>query len=88
MIIANPDTLEERISAASACARNLKLAMPAVVDSIDNAAESAYSGWPDRLYLIDMDGRIAFKSDPGPYGFKPDELRRNLARVLGEPNPK
>jgi len=33
--------------------------------------------------LIDSSGRIAYKSKPGPFGFKPDELRAAIVRVLG-----
>jgi type I thyroxine 5'-deiodinase len=52
----------------------LGIKIPAVVDWFDDSTDKAYSGWPDRLYLIDRDGRIAFKSKPGPFGFKPDDL--------------
>ena len=45
--------------------------MPALVDGFDNATDTAYSGWPDRLYVVDRDGRIAYKSAPGPFGFHP-----------------
>jgi len=30
--------------------------------------EAAYTGWPDRLHVIDVDGRVAYKSRPGPFG--------------------
>jgi hypothetical protein len=42
-------------------------------------------GWPDRLYVIARDGRIAYKSDPGPFGFKPADMERALLDVLGGP---
>lgn len=44
----------------------------------DNRVERAYSGWPDRLYVIDRDGRIAYKSAAGPFGFKPAEVEASL----------
>jgi hypothetical protein len=37
--------------------------------------EKAYTGWPDRLYVIDREGRIAHKGKAGPFGFKPQEVR-------------
>lgn len=49
---------------------------------MQNSAERAYTGWPDRLYLIDREGRIAFKSPPGPYGFQPSELEKALGEVV------
>lgn len=69
-----PRTNEERKTVASMCAVNLQLALPMAVDGLDNAVASAYGGWPDRLYLIRSDGRIAFQSGEGPFGFKPEEL--------------
>ena len=56
--------------------------MPMVVDGVDNAVASAYGGWPDRLYLVGRDGRIAFQGGEGPFGFKPDELERAIEREL------
>jgi type I thyroxine 5'-deiodinase len=36
------------------------------------------------LYLIDRDGKVAFKSPPGPFGFKPDDLKAALVKVVGK----
>ncbi len=57
--------------------------MPAVLDNIDNSTEAAYTGWPDRLYLIDREGRIAFKSQTGPWGFVPADLEAKLKQITG-----
>ena len=43
---------------------------------------SAYGGWPDRLYLIGSDGRIAYQGGEGPFGFKPEELDGAIERYL------
>ena len=60
---------------ADSCVRNLGIRFTTVVDNLDNKVELAYAaGWPDRLYLIGKDGRIAWKGEPGPKGFKPPEL--------------
>jgi myo-inositol-hexaphosphate 3-phosphohydrolase len=80
--VRDPATDEERRDVASTCAVNLKLDMPMVFDHVDNAVASAYGGWPDRMYLIRSDGRIAFQGGEGPFGFKPDELERALEREL------
>jgi len=34
------------------------------------------------LYLIDREGRVAYKSRPGPFGFKPDELKAALEKIV------
>ena len=66
---------------AGACVRKLGITFPAVLDGFDNTTEKAYTGWPDRLYLIGQNRRVLYKSKPGPFGFKPDELRAALERV-------
>ena len=79
--VTSPRSVEERGDIASSCVRKLGIEFPAVVDNFDNSTETAYTGWPDRLYLIDRDGRIAYKSKPGPFGFHPSELEAALKRV-------
>jgi iodothyronine deiodinase-like protein len=82
LAVHEPTSDEERRRVASTCATNLRLQMPMVVDGVDNAVASAYGGWPDRLYLVGRDGRIAFQGGEGPFGFKPDELERAIEREL------
>ena len=81
ILFANPKTDEERALVAGACVRKLGIKFPAVIDGIDNRTEVAYTGWPDRLYLIDRDGKITFKSRPGPFGFKPDQLEAAIKKL-------
>ena len=67
---------------AETCVVKLAVKLPALVDEIDNRTERAYTGWPDRLYVVGTDGRIKFKSAPGPYGFKTSELEQHLKALL------
>ena len=69
VLFRSPRTNNERTETASACVRNLGIRIPALLDGIDNRTERAYTAWPDRLYLIGQDGRIIFKTRPGPFGF-------------------
>ena len=82
VLVASTKTTDERVSAAGLCVRNLGIELPALVDGQDNAVEQAYTGWPDRLYVVDRNGRIAYKSAPGPFGFKPAEVQKTLERLL------
>ena len=81
VVFASPKSFDEREYVAGACVRKLGIKFPALIDGFDNITEKAYTGWPDRLYLIDSQGCIAYKSKPGPFGFKPDELKAALARL-------
>lgn len=82
VVFASPKSYEERSEIAGACVRNLHLEMPALLDGIENTTERAYTGWPDRLYVIDRDGRVAYKSKPGPFGFHPPDMEAALKAVV------
>jgi len=81
VVLASPKDEEERALVAGACVRKLGIQIPAVIDEFGNSTERAYTGWPDRLYLIDRQGRVSYKGGPGPFGFHPSELRSALESV-------
>jgi type I thyroxine 5'-deiodinase len=83
VVFASPKNEEDRALIAGACVRKLGIKFPAVLDEFGNTTERAYTGWPDRIYLIDKHGRVVFKSKPGPFGFKPDQLRMALQSLPG-----
>jgi len=83
VVFASPKSEEERAFVAGACVRKLGIKFPAVLDEFGNSTEQAYTGWPDRIYLIDGQGKIAYKSKPGPFGFKPDDLEKALKKITG-----
>ena len=66
--LADPTTLDERAAAAEACVLRLHTRIPVVLDELDDRIALAYGGWPDRLYLIGRDGRVAFQGGEGPGG--------------------
>lgn len=74
VVHASPGNAAERTALANLCVTRLSIELPAVVDHFDDSTERAYAGWPERLYLVDREGRIAYKGRPGPFGFKPAEL--------------
>ena len=84
VIIDQPKTAEAKNLAASKCCHALHLAMPLLVDTIDDQVNRAYSGFPDRLYLIDRQGKVAYKGGRGPFGYKPRQLEQNLLLMLLE----
>ena len=48
------------------------------MDKEDNKVNTAYAGWPDRMYVVGVDGKIAYQGGPGPGGFRPAEVERWL----------
>ncbi len=82
VVFASPRSEDERLFVAGACVRKLGIEIPAVLDEFGNSTENAYTAWPDRLYVIDAAGRVAYKSRPGPFGFKADELKAAIQRAI------
>ncbi len=82
VLIRQHKTLEERFAAANEGVRRLRLTMPVLVDGMDDAASEAFAAWPERVYVIDADGRTAFAGGPGPWEFDPDAAGAALAEIL------
>lgn len=82
VVYEQPKSAEERQSVAEACVLHLDLSIPTLVDEMSNAVDRAYAALPDRLYLVGADGRILYRSGPGPWGFKPDELEAAITVAL------
>lgn len=79
---AQPTSFAGRLAVAEECSSRLKITMPLVVDELDDRVGHAYSGMPDRLYVVDTDGRVAYKGGRGPFGFKPGEMEQSLLMLL------
>jgi Iodothyronine deiodinase len=75
-------TLDDRFAQARAASEHLGLTMPVLVDDMSNSASEAFAAWPERIYVIGPDGRIAYKGGPGPWEFDPAEARRALDDLL------
>lgn len=80
--IYDPRSLVERMVVAKKCVAKLNLEVPCLVDGIDNAVGDAYAALPDRIFVVDMEGKIAVRADRGPRGFKAgtDETAKWLAK--------
>ena len=65
VVFASPQNEDERASVAGTCVRKLGIKIPAVLDEFGNSTEAAYTGWPDRMYLIDGRGTSGTRASPG-----------------------
>ena len=84
ILVKQPATIEERNAVAKRCSAALRLETPLVVDEIDNRVAQAYLATPDRLYIVDREGRVAYRGGPGPFGFNPAEMEQSLLLMLVE----
>ena len=83
VLLESAKTYQEKDGHATACARTLGIEFTTLVDGMDNAVEKAYTAWPDRYYVVGIDGRIAAKGAPGPAGFKAPEIEAAIRKLLG-----
>lgn len=81
--VEDPTSDQGRAEVATTCAVRLRMQIPVLLDGLDNRVAGAYGGWPDRLYLIGRNGRIAFQGEMGPFGFKPELLEAAIEKELG-----
>ena len=72
----------ERLAASQKFCEMLKPSYPLLVDEFDDHVTQAYSATPNRLYIIDRDGKVAYKSGRGPRGYRMGELEQSLVLHL------
>jgi hypothetical protein len=86
--VKQPTSLVERTKVAGQFCTKLKPTMPVLVDDVDDRVGNLYSGMPGRLYVIDANGKVAYKSGRGPFGFKAGEMEQALVMALLESENK
>ena len=69
-----PKTMAERVAIANNFVKKFGYKIPLVIDPIENPANEAYAGWPERFYIVETDGSIVYKGKPGPFGYHPEEI--------------
>ena len=74
IIFDQPATSDERAEVAAACMLRYNFSFPMLLDNMENEAEEKYNSWPDRLYLIGPNGKIAYQGGMGPLYFDVDEF--------------
>ncbi len=60
----------------------MALEIPALVDEMDDAVAAAYAAMPERLYLIERGGRIAYQGGMGPMFFRPEDWEDAIKGLL------
>ena len=81
--VTDSTTIEERRDVAETCQAAMQYGIVIYVDEMDDAVMLAYAAWPERLYLIDKDGQIAYAGSKGPWGFEPVELKQAIEQNAG-----
>ena len=83
VVFREPKNLFERKSIAETTCKKLNLSLPTVIDDMANTVDNQYAGWPERMFVIDTAGKIAYAGKQGPFGFKPAEVTAWLEKHVG-----
>jgi Iodothyronine deiodinase len=75
-------TMEERRKAAGQCEETLQYGIRTYVDEMDDAISKAYAAHPTRLYLVGVDGKVAYAAGLGPLDFHPYKLGTAIEKYL------
>jgi hypothetical protein len=69
IVFDQPTSDDERAEVAAVCMLKMDFKMPMLLDNMSNEVDLKYAALPERLYVLDKDGRITFKCGIGPYWF-------------------
>lgn len=75
-----PQSLGQRLAIANDFTTRFQFPLPMGVDEMNDAANRAYAGWPERIYIIDEQGNIAYRGGLGPFNYHPEEARSWLEK--------
>jgi hypothetical protein len=78
-----PKSIEDRQDLAQACMLRLNLEMPMLLDNMSNEVDRLYAALPDRLYLLDENGIVVFRTLVGSPGFDVDAWHRAIRHHVG-----
>ena len=87
ILYTQPTTEDERANIAAACMLRFNFSFPVVLDNMTNEVDSKFKAWPERLYVLDKNGRVTWKCGIGPHFFDPsgfEEAIETLSRYKNE----
>lgn len=80
-----PTTFPQRVAIANDFVTRFHFPLPIAIDPMSNAADHIYGGWPERIYIIDEQGKIVYRGGLGPFNYHPEEARAWLERRFRQP---
>ena len=81
--------MDEREEVVVSCSVHLELSILMLIDEMTNLVDEAYAALPERLYLIDQEGKWHTEATGGLWASIPPSLRRqsrhiSLSALFGE----
>jgi hypothetical protein len=74
VVFNQPRTMEERLLLATTFQESMGTKTTILVDDMRNTANAVFAAWPERIYMVDTNGKIIYKGKMGPFYFDPNEI--------------
>ena len=82
VLFTQPTTEDERAEVAAACMLRHNFSFPMVLDDMSDVVASIYMAMPERLYVLDANGQVAWKCGLGPHLFDPDGFEAAIRQLV------
>ena len=82
VLFTQPISDDERAEVAAACMLRFNFSFTMVLDDMTDQTGSTYNAMPERLYLLDAEGRVTWKCGLGPHLFDPDGFEAAIEEVV------
>ena len=73
---------QEREEVAASCSIDLHISLPVLIEEMNNDIDDAYGAAPERLYIVDAQGKVAYHGGSGPQFFDLDEWEEAMEACL------
>jgi len=80
-----PKSYSERRKLAETACTFWEMPIPTLVDTMEPNVGETYQAWPNRIYVIDKEGKIAYRGPMGPGGVRPRDGEKALRALLALP---
>ena len=64
------------------CIAASSLKVPVLLDDMEDSVASAYSAKPERFFILDAKGKVAYAGKRGPHGVDLDAMEARLKELL------
>jgi hypothetical protein len=81
VLFAQPTTEDERAEVAAVCMLRFHFSFPMVLDDMTDVVGTTYNAMPERLYVLDAEGRVTWKCGLGPHLFDPDGFEDTIKKL-------
>ncbi len=80
--VAQHGSIKDRVIAADACMKGLKMTIPTLLDNMENTFTKTYAGMPAGTAVVDINGKIAYWNHGAPNGARPKNAKSVLDKLI------